>query len=273
MNALNEVTAYLGTNADRLASEIVDGVLHKLSLEISANERERAINMYADLLGFFGESITAEPGEEEIPAALVEWSKKNAEIQVNSGGSLSEIIVRYSPTREVMSDILTEINVKSGLSTRENSFIIKRINSLLDVSLNATVNAFECLSVQYRNKTEKEIAKLSAPIVPVRNNVVILPLIGEINMERADHIMEEVIPDIVNMETDYVIADFSGVLALNLEIAASLHQIGNMLRLMGIDVLTTGLRPDLVQSIVSGGIDMSASKIYANVKQALETIE
>ncbi|MDS8826518.1 hypothetical protein RLL96_01095, partial [Streptococcus pneumoniae] len=91
-------------------------------------------------------------GEEsdlEVPDALIEWSKQNAEMQVSAGGKISEIVVRYPPTRVVMAELFTELSVKSGLSLEENALVIKRVNTLLDVSLNETFFAFERFQEKY----------------------------------------------------------------------------------------------------------------------------
>lgn len=273
MNVFSEVTTHLNENANTLANRLVEGVVDKLNIEIPAWEKEMAIDMYTTLLYFFGESLSDTcRKKEEMPEELIQWSKKNAETQVASGGDISEIVVRYQPTREIFNKILTEISMDFQLTIQENSFLLRRMDLLLDVSLNETVRAFEAISIQYKQKTEKEIAALSAPIVPLKDNVIILPLIGEMDEYRADHIMKYVVPEIVNMDTDFVIADFSGILTLNTEVAALLHQIGNMLRIMGVHVITTGLRPDLVQMIVKSGINMDAAHIYGDVKQALEAL-
>lgn len=273
MKGFSGFSAYLSENTTHLANEIVMNVLYKLNIEIPDWEKEEAVTMYIELLGFFSKSLSKKcENQEKFPAALIEWSKKNAAIQAATGNEISEILVRYPPTREIFIDKLTDLCLEFNLSLRENAFVIKRINALLDISLNETILVYEDLSIQYKKRTEKEMAALSAPLVPVKDNIVVLPFIGEINEYRADYIMEYVIPEIIEMDTDYVIADFSGIGNLNVETAASMHQLGNMLRLMGIRVITTGLRPETVQSIVRSGIDMSKTTVYSNLKQALKNL-
>lgn len=273
MNGFSGLSAYISENTTRLANEIVNSVLYDLNIEIPDWEKEQAVTMYITLLEFFSQSLSSEcENQKKLPDTLIEWSKKNGEIQAAADDKISEIIVRYPPTREIFIDMLTDLSVEFNFSLRENVFVIKRINALLDVSLNETILAYEELSIQYKKRAEKEMAALSAPIVPVKDNVVVLPLIGEINEYRADYIMKYVISEIADMDIDYVIADFSGIGTLNMETAASLHQIGKMLRLMGIRVITTGLRPETVLALVRSGIDMSTSRMYTNVKQALENL-
>lgn len=272
MNLFSHFSAYIHENVESLASEVVEGVLHRMKLHIPDWEKEQAINMYVELLKFLGESFVTEE-QESVPTFFLEWSKKNAAMQISSGGKMSEISVRYQPTRDVFTEIVTEISIELGLSIKENARIIKRINTLLDISLNETIFAFEQLFEEAREETQKELAALSAPIIPVKDGIVILPLIGDIDSYRAHYIMEHVIPKIADMKINYVIADFSGIYTINVDIAEYLHQIGGMLQLMGIHVITTGLRPELAQILVNSHINISAIHTFANVKKALESVK
>lgn len=262
---------YITNHLEPLAIEVVESVVQRNELDIPEWEKEPAIAMYVELLGFFADSLTVDEAD-CVPKSLIEWSKKNAEMQVSTGGRISEIVVRYPPTREVFNEIFTRISVELGLSVESHAFILKRINVILDVSLNETFFAFERLTDELQAETHKELIKLSAPIVPIRSDLVVLPLVGYIDSYRINHILENVIPRIAEMNVDHVITDFSGVLTIDAHIAEYLQQIGGTLRLMGIHVVVAGLRPDLVQTIVHSGIDLKATESFANVKQALESI-
>lgn len=270
MNVIFNVSNHLIDNTESLAEEIVDGVLYSMKLEIPLWEKEQAIEMYIEFINFLGDSLIIE--EEKIPETLIEWSKNNAARQVSPKGKISEILVRYPPTREIFTDIMTKISIDFGLTLEDYAFIIKRINNMLDISLNETVFVFERLSDEYKEETQRELAELSAPIVLIKEGIAVLPLIGIIDSYRANHIMEKIVPKIAELQIRYVIADFSGIFLINSDIARHLHQIGQMLKLLGIQTLTTGLRPDLAKTIVNSGINLSEITTFANVKQALESL-
>ncbi|OMP67344.1 STAS domain-containing protein [Domibacillus epiphyticus] len=272
MSLFFDFSKYINENGESLAIEVVEGVIHRMKLDIPDWEKEQAIAIYVELLRFFGESLIQE-SEDIVPDTFIDWSKRNAAMQVSSGRKISEIAVRYPPTRDVYTEILTRISIELGLSVKENALIIKRINTMLDISLNETVIAFERLIDEAKEETQKELAALSAPVIPVKNGIVILPLIGEMDHYRANYIMEHVIPKIADMEINHVIADFSGIFTINVDVAEYLHQIGNMLQLMGIHVITTGLRPELAQIVVNSRISISAIETYPTVKKALESIK
>lgn len=271
MAPISNVSNHLIKNADTLANEIVKGVLERLKLVIPTEEKERAIQMYTSFLGFLGKSLITE--EEGVPGDLLEWSKKNAEDLVAAGGKLSEIVARYPGTREFFTEFLTSIGTEFKLSAPETIFLIKRVNVLLDISMNETVYAFERLSDNLMAKSQKEIAELSAPIVPIKDGVAVLPLIGVLDEYRITYIFEKVVPRIVDLQIRQLITDYSGILTIDEDIARYLSQFENILSLLGIQAIVTGLRPELAQTIVHAGINMSATRTFAHVKQALESIE
>lgn len=272
MSSFTEFCGYITASPRTLAEQIVDRVLAKINQDIAAEERMRAVDMYEELLGHLAKTIGTEAGV-EVPDALIAWSKQNAEMQVSAGGKISEIVLRYPPTRVVMAELFTELSLKSGLSLEENALVIKRINTLLDVSLNETFFAFERLQEKYEAEMQSEMISLSAPIVPVADDVVVLPLIGYLDSYRVNHILTNVIPRIAEMDVYHVITDFSGVLTIDDQTAEAIHHIGSTFKLMGIHVAVAGLRPDLVQTIVHSGIQLASADAYATVKQALESLE
>lgn len=271
MSNVDQFSSYISENAHSISKEVVDYVVDRSKPGISEEEKEMALSMYVKLLGFFSDSVKND-SESFMPEHLIEWSKNNAQMQVNSGGKLSDIIVRYPLTRDIFTEILIRIGLDIELSTADTGRIIKGINRVLDVSLSETVLAFEDLSDQSKAKLQKELVSLSAPIVPIRDEVVVLPLVGYIDEERTKYIMETTVPKIAAMNVDYVIMDFSGVMTINHHVAVSLHQIGNMLRIMGIQVVSTGIRPELVQVAINSDINLSSAFAFSTVKQALETI-
>lgn len=271
MSALKDFSQYIRKHADLLSAEVVQSVLQELNVDIPEWEEEQAVSMYVELLGFFGQSLL-EGDRVEVPESLIDWSKKNAEMQVASGGKISEIVIRYPVTRQIFSEIFTRLSLQFGLSVVESAKSIKGINAILDVSLNETFYAFERFSENYQAEKQVELLNLSAPIVPVLEDVVVLPLIGVIDSYRVAHILNNVIPKVAEKNVSHVVIDFSGVLTIDNHIAQSIEQVGGTFKLMGIHVVIAGLRPDLVQTIVHSGIDMLDADVFATVKQALESV-
>ncbi|MFB1081936.1 STAS domain-containing protein [Jeotgalibacillus sp. JSM ZJ347] len=272
MPHLIKFAEYVNSHKTELAIEIVDSVIDRASLKIPADERDNAVEMYKEFLTFLGD--LAEQHRSTAPEALINWSKENAAMQVAAGGKISEIIVRYQPTREVFIDVVNNISEQLNLCIKEQAEIIKKVDLLLDTSLNETVFAYEAMTERMEERYQEEAARLSAPIVPVREGVVVLPLIGEMTAYRAKYILENVLPELSGSDVTYAIIDFSGITPVEIEVAQYLNQMKGMLQLLGVQVLATGFRPDTVKSLVDSGlIDFKNTRAFTTVKQALDSLE
>lgn len=105
-------------------------------------------------------------------------------MQIASNRNISEIVIRYQPTRIIFTDILIRIGLGFTLTVEEHADTVKLFNYLLDISLNEAVYSFERLSEECEKETDRELLKHSAPIVPVKEGVVVLPLVGGMDERR-----------------------------------------------------------------------------------------
>nr|WP_285856992.1 STAS domain-containing protein [Mesobacillus subterraneus] len=99
--------------------------------------------------------------------------------------------------------------------------------------------------------------------------MAILPLIGEFDFDRSDHIMNHVIPKISELKIKHLIIDFSGIATIDAEVASRIFNVNKVLRLIGIKTMLTGIRPDLAINVINAGIDFSKLNTYGTVQQAI----
>ncbi|HAQ07616.1 MAG TPA: anti-anti-sigma factor [Bacillus bacterium] len=249
---------------------MVEKILDKIGMEIPQSDIDRAIIVYTEYLGFLGDSIQS--FDETTPEALLEWSRNNGEREAAKGGRVSDIILRYPPTRLVFIDKIAEICLKHDLKVKDILWVNKKINNMLDISISETVFAFEKQNSKLMKEVQDEVNTLSAPVVPVQENISVLPLVGKMDHDRATLIMEKAIPKIAKQKTRCLIIDFSGIVTIDATIAKHIFDIHNVLRLLGVDSIATGMRAELAQAAVEGGVNFSSIKTFSTVKQAIESI-
>ncbi len=238
--------------------------------DVTDEEIKQARIMYTALWKALAETLRTE--ELQVPEALMRWSRGNAAMQTKNSGSIAAVADRYPPSRDAIADILLEMSEKLGLSLKDYAQLSKLVNRFLDLSLQETYYAFERLSKLYQSDAEEELAELSAPVVPVYDGIVILPFIGRITDDRAYAIMDKVLPKIAAMKVTCTIADFSGLAEIDDHAIQLLQQIEDALELMGIQVISTGLRPHLAQSIVNSRQVLAEKRYFGTVKQALKSL-
>ncbi|MRG90982.1 PAS domain-containing protein [Polyangium spumosum] len=100
------------------------------------------------------------------------------------------------------------------------------------------------------------IRELSTPIVPIRDDVLVMPLVGALTPERTVQIMENLLGRIVSAQARVAIIDVTGVPLVDSHAANSLLQIAKAVQLLGAGVVLTGIRPEVAQSLVSEDVDM-----------------
>ncbi len=114
------------------------------------------------------------------------------------------------------------------------------------------------------------LRELSTPIVPISDETIALPLIGSIDTARAQQIMEALLTAISHYQAEVVIIDITGVPVVDTGIANHLLQTTQAARLLGARVVLTGIAPEVAQTIVSLGVDLSSIVTRSNLQSGIE---
>nr|WP_226659227.1 STAS domain-containing protein [Pseudalkalibacillus hwajinpoensis] len=121
-------------------------------------------------------------------------------------------------------------------------------------------------------RANSEIESLSVPIVPISNEVAILPIIGNVSELRTEQLMETALAESAKNQLDYLIFDLSGLVNIHSESANNLLKIGQSLKLIGVQMIITGIRPDLAMKAVHATNDFDQIVVKSNLQQALNWI-
>jgi DNA-binding response OmpR family regulator/anti-anti-sigma regulatory factor len=97
---------------------------------------------------------------------------------------------------------------------------------------------------------QERLIEMSTPLIPITDRIVVMPLIGAMDAERAQQAMQTALRGVASRGADFVILDITGVRAVDASVAAMLVQTSNGLRLLGASALVTGISPDVAQVLV-----------------------
>jgi rsbT co-antagonist protein RsbR len=115
-----------------------------------------------------------------------------------------------------------------------------------------------------------EITDISTPVIKVWDGILALPIIGTLDSARTQVVMENLLQEIVNTSSGIAILDISGVPTVDSLVAQHLLKAVSATRLMGAECIISGIRPEIAQTIVHLGIDLSNIITKATLASALQ---
>ncbi|HVJ36201.1 MAG TPA: STAS domain-containing protein [Stenotrophomonas sp.] len=154
-------------------------------------------------------------------------------------------------------------------SPRELSEQTWTLSELLDLLGLHTVTAFQKTREDVIQRQQEEMLELSTPVVKLWEGVLALPMIGTLDSQRTQVVMESLLQRIVDTGSEIAIIDITGVPTVDTLVAQHLLKTVTAIRLMGADAIISGVRPQIAQTIVHLGLDLQGIVTKANLADAL----
>ena len=200
----------------------------------------------------------------------------------------------FDPVLEILSGIAM-IRARQGFSPRETGqFVISLKEALMQhlqkelgddpralyeesIKLGRLMDHFVINSFETFIKGREEVilrqtdemAEISTPVIRLWDGILGLPIIGTLDSSRTQVIMESLLNEIVATGSSIAILDISGVPAVDSLVAQHLIKTVSATRLMGAECIISGIRPEIAQTIVHLGIDLSGIVTKATLANAL----
>src|SRR5438477_2660412 len=195
--------------------------------------------------------------------------------------NLSErIIPRGVQTDEVVGIVLLLRDVLARSLFARYHADFDKLNRILDAyepAANRIAITVAVGFVQERERTIREqqeaIRELSTPVLQVRERLLILPIIGVIDPQRARQLTEQLLRGIRTNRARVVVIDITGVAAMDSNGANHLVQTVEASRLLGATVIVTGLSPEIAQTLVTIGVDLGKMNTVGDLQGGIEEAE
>jgi rsbT co-antagonist protein RsbR len=194
---------------------------------------------------------------------------------------LSErIIPRGVETHEVVGIVLLlrDVLARSLFEKYQKDFdFLNRVLDAYEPAANRIANTVAVSFVEERERIIRQqqdsIRELSTPVLPVREQLLILPIIGILDTERARQLTEQLLTGIRTHRARVVVIDVTGAPEVDEAVANHLVQTVDASRLMGASVIITGLSPKIAQTLVTIGVDLSKMHTIGDLQGGIEEAE
>ncbi|RAV98705.1 STAS domain-containing protein [Pseudochryseolinea flava] len=197
-----------------------------------------------------------------------------AVVDILSGISISRAKQGFTP-RETgiyifsLKDALLNILQQEIKDPQELYVQSLKINKLIDSFGVVTFETFIKGREEVILRQTDEISEISTPVIRVWDGILALPIIGTLDSSRTQVVMESLLQEIVETGSSIAILDISGVPAVDSLVAQHLIKTVSATRLMGAECIISGIRPEIAQTVVHLGIDLSQVITKSSLASAL----
>ncbi len=198
------------------------------------------------------------------------------------GQSLADLVKEGSRIEEVLGEALErgkwqgelELSVEDGISMD----LRVSVSTIEEKGQPAAqlVSFNDITEIKEKSRTvqrqAEQLLEASTPIIEVWEGVLAAPLIGQLDTERTQRFMERLLEEIVDTESEIALIDITGVPDVDTRTAQHLIETVESVKLLGAQVVLTGVSPSIAQSVVHLGIDLSEITTRTSLAEGLEHV-
>jgi rsbT co-antagonist protein RsbR len=260
---LKELVAHLRENRTQLREDWARRITE--SRLLTAMTREE---IFAEATAVYDNYVTVlETGSVE---ALEAYARDLSERIIPRGVEVHELLGIVLLLRDVLARSLF-VKYQSKLP------LLSRVLDVYEPAANGIATTVAVGFVQERERIirqqQEAIRELSTPVLQVRERLLILPIIGVIDPQRARQITEQLLRGIRANRAKVVVIDITGVPTVDSTVANHMVQTVDASRLMGATVIVTGLSSEIAQTLVTIGVDLSRMRTVGDLQGGIEEAE
>ncbi|GAB2794094.1 STAS domain-containing protein [Rhabdobacter roseus] len=233
----------------------------------TADELRAQSTEFVDILvGSLNENTVQDFSSPELEA-LTDYISSLTISRARQGFSPRETATYIFTLKDALLKVLSEQNSDNPQQLYQDSILVSKfIDNIGILSFETFITGREDVIFQQ----SEEMAELSTPVIRVWNGILAMPIIGTLDSARTQVVMENLLQGIVDTGSSIAILDISGVPAVDSLVAQHLIKTVNATRLMGAECIISGIRPEIAQTVVHLGIDLSQMITKATLESALK---
>ncbi|KAB8140664.1 STAS domain-containing protein [Chloroflexia bacterium SDU3-3] len=238
-----------------------------LVFDVLAPTRYRLSGMNAMAARSFGEDRTQLLGKEIgefMPPASVEWIVAQTEESARTRAMVEGDLLAQTPAGPMW------LRGQIVPLFDDGGQLVRTVNIVVDIT--------EQKEREQRDQEEKDriiasqnavLVELSSPLLQISESTVVMPLIGAIDSRRVEMIMQELLTGVTTYAAQFVIIDITGLPIVDTQVANALLHATQAVKLLGAKVVLTGIRPEVAQTLVGLGVDLSSIVTLSSLQSGI----
>lgn len=250
------VAELVGANEQAILPEWLDLQKKAGTLQTGRISEGELLTQSRDFLHLLRDGL-AKGGNDSANPAYAPAKQMLAEV------SRSRALQGFSPSEtatfifSLKQPLFTAIINNRALSEAQATQLTWAVTRLLDALGLYTLEVFQKSREEVILRQQREISELSTPVVKLWDGILALPIIGTLDSERTQTVMENLLQAIVEAEAEIAIIDITGVPTVDTLTAQHLLKTVSAARLMGADCIISGIRPQIAQTMVHLGVELN----------------
>ena len=266
--------------------------LQQRTIDLIRSHQDAVVAQWVEQLATTGQSQDSRLSARELDAQVREfWRLFQAALSTSGTGVAGS---EWQEIRHFLEQLSRERVLKGFSSAETASFLFSLKRPLFELAqqqladdpkvlgdqlwaISELIDGLGLHSVKVYQKTredviqrqQEEMLELSTPVVKLWEGVLALPMIGTLDSQRTQVVMESLLQRIVDTGSEIAIIDITGVPTVDTLVAQHLLKTVTAIRLMGADAIISGVRPQIAQTIVHLGLDLQGIVTKANLADAL----
>ena len=258
--------------AELINEEVMKDRDHEL-FDVSEEFLKQVIEARAGFIELLGESLINSYDEKKVYEAIDAWGFATGRYFLEANIMLDSALAESSIYRKHLAKLIKSEGKRQGIDMETLFEAMEFFHTLLDHAMYSYSSAY---IVAYQKKLDiarREFFELSAPVVPIANDVAILPLVGDLEIDRAQYILEKTLTAANNLRISTLVIDLSGVVKVDSMVAEQIIKIVQALKMVGVKPILTGIRSEIAITLSQLGIDTRSLVIGGSLKQTLEKLD
>ncbi|TFZ03302.1 STAS domain-containing protein [Ramlibacter rhizophilus] len=195
--------------------------------------------------------------------AALEGLSRSRVAQGQTAGDTSAFVLAFKRP------LFSTLQQHHGADPKQAMAVLWAGSVLVDQMAQLTVTTYQRTREEVIRRQQHELLELSTPVIKLWDGVLAVPMIGTLDSQRTQLVMEALLQRIVETGAQLAIIDITGVPTVDTLVAQHLLKTVSAIRLMGADCIISGIRPQIAQTIVHLGIDLQGIASKSSLADAL----